>query len=82
VYGQPIISRKDKEYIWRLMKGFVKISILYIHENRKPSLMVKEVEGQKKNIPVYLVKFKPEIKLEEHSPKWEVKLPFSRKILP
>jgi hypothetical protein len=48
--------------VWKIMQSFVRISLCYIHETRKP------VEGK------YTVEFFPEIKVKTCAEKWGVKL--------
>ena len=73
--GKPIISEEDREGIWTYIRSFVKISIHYIHEKRIPDVMKKEG----KLMAVYRQNFKPDIKLDEHRQKWEIKFIFRRR---
>ncbi len=73
--GKPIISDDDREGIWTYIRSFVKISIHYIHEKRIPDVMKKEG----KLMAVYRQNFKPDIKLDEHRQKWEIKFIFRRR---
>ncbi len=73
--GKPIISEEDREGIWTYIRSFVKISIHYIHEKRMPDVIKKEG----KLMAVYRQNFKPNIKLEDHGQKWEIKFIFRRR---
>ena len=73
--GKPIISEEDREGIWTYIRSFVKISIHYIHEKRMPDVIKKE----DKLMAVYRQNFKPNIKLEDHGQKWEIKFIFRRR---
>ena len=73
--GKLIISDDDREGIWTYIRSFVKISIHYIHEKRMPDVIKREG----KSTAAYRRNFKPDIKLDEHRRKWEVKFIFRRR---
>ena len=56
-----IFDDERKEDVWKIMHSFVKISLAYIHESRKPV-------GDK-----YSVEFFPEIKVKSSAEKWGVR---------
>ena len=56
-----IFDDERKEDVWKIMHSFVKISLAYIHESRKPV-------GDK-----YTVEFFPEIKVKSSAEKWGVR---------
>ena len=57
-----IFDDERKGDVWKIMHSFVKISLAYIHESRKPV-------GDK-----YSVEFFPEIKVKSSAEKWGVKV--------
>lgn len=56
-----IFDEERKNDVWQIMHSFVKISLIYIHENRK------KVDGK------YTVEFFPEIKVKQNALDWGVK---------
>ena len=56
-----IFDDTRKEDIWKIMHSFVKISLCYIHETRKP------MEGK------YTVEFFPEIQIKQAAEEWNVR---------
>jgi hypothetical protein len=71
--GEYLVNKDDRESIWEYFDVLVKISILYIHHKRCPSIKLND-NGDKK--PVYQKREFTEVKLEKHAKLWSVKLEF------
>ena len=57
----PILDDERREDIWKILHSFVRISVVYIHQERKFQ------DGK------YQVEFFPEIKVKENVFKWKIK---------
>ena len=69
--GKSVITSDEKESIWAYFESFVKISIKYVHEERRPT---SEGISPKPKFH-YRKKFLPEVKLlTTHAKKYNVKL--------
>ena len=69
--GDPVITEEEKNIIWLYFESFVKISIHYIHENRRPDWDLSNNTMRK----VYRIGFLPELKgLQKQVKIWNVKL--------
>ncbi len=69
--GNHLVDKIDRDTIWKFFHSFVKIAIKFIHDERKPYCRNGEFR--------YSVKYYPEIQLDSHAKKWNVKLPFPQK---
>lgn len=67
IFQNNILSDIDKQCIWDYMDSMVRISIKYIHKNRKP---VFNENGEKR----YSFHFLPEVKITKWSKIWNIKL--------
>ena len=72
--GQSIITDDEKNLIWDYFESFVKISLHYIHEGRKPQIIINN-EGRSQKI--YRQNFFKNVKLQKESKNWNVKLIWS-----
>jgi hypothetical protein len=70
--GDFIISVKTKNEIWHLFDTLIKISIKYIHKNRKP----KKVKKGNLFYNNYEREFMNEVILEKHIKDWNVNVEF------
>jgi len=57
-----VFDKIRRKNVWKIMQSFVKISLVFIHENRKP-----DEEGR------YTVEFFPDIPVKETAKSWGVK---------
>jgi len=70
--GQPVISQALKNQLWDLFHAMVKISIKYVHKQRKPYSYM----GQSGMTNAYSVNFSDDVDLARHSKLWGVVLEF------
>lgn len=70
--NQRVVAVEDREAVWEFLISMVKICIKYIHQRREPTLY--RVGGEFK--PFYKKEFFPEVPLEKHAQKFDVKLIF------
>ncbi len=66
--GNSVINNEEKSIIWAYFESFVKISLHYIHEQRKPKIT------KPKNKRIYTCNFLPEVKLQKSVKNWKVTL--------
>ena len=71
--GTCVIEQYVKDDIWALFDKMIKISIKYIHKNRKP-VLIQTPNGPAKR---YTESFYPEINLQQHASNWNVELEFN-----
>ena len=72
--NQRVISEEQREEVWIIFESFVKISINYIHQERKPCIKIYEDGREKKR---YTMKFFKEIDLEPICELWKIELIFN-----
>jgi hypothetical protein len=79
--GEYLIEKPDRENIWKFFESFVKISIKYIHEKRKPYAVSEiDAKGEPCVVDRYGEHFMTsEIKLKHIAEIWGVKLVFPLK---
>lgn len=68
-HGQHVIKQDDRDAIWDFFGSLIKISIHYIHDNRKPKIRV-DTTGSRQLI--YTQVFCNDIDLEHHARVWGV----------
>lgn len=71
--GKPIVPEEDEEEIWEYFESFVKISIKYIHENRKPVAIRTGTEELRKYQDE---SFFADVNLLDHADNWNIALAF------
>nr|QBK89678.1 MAG: uncharacterized protein LCPAC001_01910 [Pithovirus LCPAC001] len=72
--NEKIISNDDRDEVWEYIHSFVKQSIKYIHEKRKPTHVLYHNKYQK----VYSEDFMDKIPLSIHAVKWDVSLTWTK----
>ena len=70
--GSPVVDQSDRDIIWRFFKSYVRIAIKFIHDERKPYCLDNECR--------YAIKYMQDIDIQKHAKKWDIKLPFPRKV--
>lgn len=71
--GKPVVPEEDEQEIWEYFESFVKISIKYIHENRKPVAIRTGTEELRK---YENESFFVDVNLLDHADSWGITLNF------
>ena len=74
--GNGLIPQELKDEIWFLLGSMVKISIKYIHRERRP----QTISSENGPLRVYNASFFPDVDVQKHASTWEISLPFPEKI--
>jgi hypothetical protein len=69
--GNPVVCEEDREAVWEFFDALIKISIQYIHSQRRPA-MKTDTAGTRKM--VYTYEFCKEVDLSRQAEKWKVNL--------
>ncbi len=86
--GELIVIGDDRNNIWEYLHAFVRIIIVFIHQERQPIVLeyvdsndnLIMVNGRKKVKPAYRKAYLEEINLSYHAKKWGIKRRFSTRI--
>jgi len=79
--GKPVVSKDDKDLIWEYFESLVRISIHHIHQERKPRLKTKMVDGapvledgEPVKVKEYVKGYFLDFNLANAAKKWDVTL--------
>ena len=67
---KTVLTEDDKDTIWQYIESFVKQSVKFIHENRKPTRTLYNQKYQNVYTSVYM----KDIDISKHARDWDIKL--------